>query len=58
VMSVAFGTRVHREAADPLNSGVDSGFRVGFVHHSPPNPPRSPDPPGKEPRMGLRELGR
>jgi hypothetical protein len=31
----------------PLDSGVDWGSRVGLVHHSPPNPPRSPNPPGK-----------
>src|SRR6516164_6663288 len=55
-MWVAPGTRAHREATGPLKSGVDSGFWVSFVHHSPPNPPRSPDPPRKEPRMGLRGL--
>src|SRR5262249_11140530 len=37
----------YRHLADPLNIGVDSGFRVIFVHHSPPNSPASPNPPGK-----------
>src|SRR5690242_20911978 len=28
-------------------NGVDSGFGVSFVHHRPPNPPASPNPPSK-----------
>ena len=51
------GTHNAREAISSVKTGEDSGFWESWVHHSPPNPPRSPDPPGKEPRTGLRGSG-
>jgi len=38
---------VHHEAADCEMIVVEKGLAVEPVHHGPPNPPPSPDPPRK-----------
>jgi hypothetical protein len=44
---------VHREAADCEKIVVEKGLAVDRVHHGPPDPPPSPDPPRKSQIIAL-----
>jgi len=50
------GAHGRNDATRLANIRVDLGFRVSFVHHGPPNPPASLNPPRKIGRYGVREL--